>query len=417
MGELQSWLNQAADYKNDLIDQLHNEFLSGLGESEDKKLNWGTSEWLLSGQILINKVRNVLNNNQNETVFKISLEDESFEGCLDLDGKGSGTLKKNNKQNGLYEFSAKGSFLRGNLEGKVKERKSCTYFCDCFYRNGVRHGAFRKFDLSKELQELGFYTRGQRISNFLLTFPGGCYFIGSCYSNVVCIEKSIFIYPDLRSVIIGSFELSQNIKTSQLKVVEGHFGKIIAFDWQNGLPSASIKVTHATLIRYEMSTDKQICHHLMLSDPYEFNAVYVKNSEIPSAGEGLFARKVIEANKVVSFYNGVRYPKNRRDCGKSYKWSDFRIALDNESDLDIPPKYRHLECYRSSYGHKACHTFDKTRINTRFDNFYHPRFGQIMALISTRYINTDEEILVNYNYKDVMNAPLWYKDLWKSHNK
>lgn len=52
MGELQSWLNQAADYKNDLIDQLHNEFLSGLGESEDKKLNWGTSEWLLSGQNL-----------------------------------------------------------------------------------------------------------------------------------------------------------------------------------------------------------------------------------------------------------------------------------------------------------------------------------------------------------------------------
>ena len=98
MGELQSWLNQAADYKNDLIDQLHKEFLSGLGESEDKKLNWSTSEWLLSGQILINKVRNVLNNNQNETVFKISLEDESFEGCLDLDGKGSGTLKKNNKQ-------------------------------------------------------------------------------------------------------------------------------------------------------------------------------------------------------------------------------------------------------------------------------------------------------------------------------
>ena len=84
MGELQSWLNHAADYKNDLIDQLHNEFLSGLGESEDKKLNWGTPEWLLSGQILINKVRNVLNNNQNETVFKISLEDESFEGCLDF---------------------------------------------------------------------------------------------------------------------------------------------------------------------------------------------------------------------------------------------------------------------------------------------------------------------------------------------
>ena len=69
MGELQSWLNQAADYKNDLLDQLQNEFLSSLGELEDKKLDWGKSEWLLSGQILINKVRNALNNYRNETVI------------------------------------------------------------------------------------------------------------------------------------------------------------------------------------------------------------------------------------------------------------------------------------------------------------------------------------------------------------
>ena len=81
--------------------------------------------------------------------------------------------------------------------------------------------------------------------------------------------------------------------------------------------------------------------------------------------------------------------------------------------MDIPPRYRNLENYRATLGHKACHTFHKNAVNVKFENYYHPHFASIIALVATRDIHTKEEILVNYNYKNIKKAPEWYKDLWK----
>ena len=64
---------------------------------------------------------------------------------------------------------------------------------------------------------------------------------------------------------------------------------------------------------------------------------------------------------------------------------------------------------------QQCHSFDERKINVKFENFHHPRFGEIIGLVTICDINTGDEILVNYNYKNIQKAPEWYKSLWKSH--
>ena len=78
--------------------------------------------------------------------------------------------------------------------------------------------------------------------------------------------------------------------------------------------------------------------------------------------------------------------------------------------MDIPPEYIHLDQYKATLGHKACHTFGAAK-NARFEALWHPRFGLIMSVVAIRDISPHEEILVNYNY-DPKVAPDWYKALY-----
>ena len=52
-----------------------------------------------------------------------------------------------------------------------------------------------------------------------------------------------------------------------------------------------------------MSTKECISKQPLLADPYEDLFVYVDQSLIPDAGQGLFAKVDIEAATVISFYN------------------------------------------------------------------------------------------------------------------
>ena len=48
-----------------------------------------------------------------------------------------------------------------------------------------------------------------------------------------------------------------------------------------------------------------ICLDAMLRDPYESKMVEINNSSIDGANEGLFAKKNLEVNTTVAFYNGA----------------------------------------------------------------------------------------------------------------
>lgn len=65
-------------------------------------------------------------------------------------------------------------------------------------------------------------------------------------------------------------------------------------------------------------------------EPYEKSAVYVKESNIPGAGEGLFARRKLAAGELVALFNGIKVFKSSRFSvikANSEDWSDYRLTL------------------------------------------------------------------------------------------
>ena len=100
------------------------------------------------------------------------------------------------------------------------------------------------------------------------------------------------------------------------------------------------------------------------------------------------------------------------ECSEpSEDWHDDAYKImdqtDDEGVLDIPETFRSLDHYCASLAHKANHSFCP---NAKFCLFYHPRFGPVPALRSTRQLRQGQEVLVNYEYA-FDSAPPWYKEL------
>eukprot|EP00093_Oithona_nana_P000825 00825.XXX_3564_2293_1 [CDS] Oithona nana genome sequencing. len=220
-------------------------------------------------------------------------------------------------------------------------------------------------------------------------------------------DNTIYFYPDCRTAIIGTFGPNGQLK-------KGHVTEIIGVDQDPAKNPEPVFLAPDTQegpeYVYDVSSNVCISKQPTLPDPYEELFVYVDSSLIPYAGEGLFAKLDIEASTVIAFYNGTRFkiddPKNRLD-------SCFKINFNEEYDLDIPDDMTSTSNYKASLGHKVCHSFTP---NCEFDNFEHPRFGDIKCIVTLRPIEQGEEITVNYQY-DLAVAPPWYKKLWAKHQK
>ena len=168
------------------------------------------------------------------------------------------------------------------------------------------------------------------------------------------------------------------------------------------------KIETQNIFCREPSTAVCISRTPLVRDPYEHQTVYVAESKQSKfAGEGLFAKRLIEAGSLIALFNGVRqrdpiYSKNMPE------FSDYRIALDRIVSLDIPEKCKSLQNYRATLGHKTCHSF---KPNSSFAEINHPRFGRIMSIVASRNILCNEEILVSYGYR-IWQSPAWYANLW-----
>ena len=150
------------------------------------------------------------------------------------------------------------------------------------------------------------------------------------------------------------------------------------------------------------------------------------------SGDGLFAKTDIKEGMVVSFYNGYRFSTKaeKDDHGKNCpiiakKYSklenaDILIFEDqcktyrmNSYDIliNIPPWENDLNVYNATLAHKVNNEFEP-RINALFGSIEHPRFGFIPAVLSSRDIRKDEEILLDYGYfGEMKNEAEWYFEL------
>ena len=96
-------------------------------------------------------------------------------------------------------------------------------------------------------------------------------------------------------------------------------------------------------MKYDPPTFLRISRTPLETDEYETDSVVVRQSSVEGAGEGLFARRKLGPGELVSLFSGNKKTKghNRKGVGwGDEEWSDFRLMLDKEVDLDVPPEYR-----------------------------------------------------------------------------
>ncbi|KAK7818475.1 hypothetical protein U0070_013034 [Myodes glareolus] len=145
-----------------------------------------------------------------------------------------------------------------------------------------------------------------------------------------------------------------------------------------------------SMYHFDKSTSSCISSDALLPDPYESERVYVADSLISSAGEGLFS-------KVDS---------------RDWALNGNTLSLDEETVIDVPEPYNHVSKYCASLGHKANHSFTP---NCIYDMFVHPRFGPIKCIRTLRAVEAEEELTVAYGYdhsppgKSGPEAPEWYQ--------
>ena len=97
-----------------------------------------------------------------------------------------------------------------------------------------------------------------------------------------------------------------------------------------------------------------------------------------------------------------------------FSWDNhkFLVSFNRVYDMNIPKHYWNITNFRATLGHKINHSFKDSK--AKFGIAFHPRFGKVVTIIATKNITKHEEILIDYGYARVNNAPVpeWYSGLY-----
>jgi len=267
---------------------------------------------------------------------------------------------------------------------------------------GVRHGFYREYEGGGEGLILGRFSNGRRVGLHWRRYAGSIWIVSNVDEAGEAEGETVIIYPDHLTVLAAWCKNG--------KMLEGRQAKLIGVSRQLGLPWPEVQVLMGMeTFSYQPSTSSIISPTPLLRDPYEQRLVFVAPSQVPMAGEGLYARAEISEGQVLAFYNGVRIRYTRERQGDA---SNYRVELQpGQLDLDVPDDFVPLTSYCASLGHKACHSFTP---NARFVPCDHPRFGHINSIRAMRDLRPGEEIFVHYGYKPPL-APEWFQEQWFNH--
>ncbi|MBN3290681.1 SETD7 methyltransferase, partial [Polypterus senegalus] len=346
--------------------------------------------------------------------------EEIIEGPLDEDGQPHGCCTITYSSSDRFE----GHFVHGEKNGRGK-----FYFFDgstlegfyvddalqgqgiyTYEDGGVLHGTYMDGELNGSAQEYdsegfmifkGQYKDNNRHGECWVYYPDG----GSMFGEVneegeMTGSKIAYVYPNGTTALHGKFIDGEMIEARQATIL------VV----ENGHPQFNINAS-GPLYTFDKSTSSCISTNCLLPDPYETMRVYVADSLISNAGEGLFAKTSAESNTVLAFYNGIRITHQEVD-GRDWSLNGNTISLDEDTVLDVPEPYNNIRKYCASLGHKANHSFTP---NCMYDTYVHPRFGPIKCIRTVKAVEKDEELTVAYGYdhydsaRSGLEAPEWYK--------
>ena len=263
--------------------------------------------------------------------------------------QGRGTLSNLSKG-----FSLEGFYFNDKLVGNVllkKENGSKELF---FCKKGVRHGYSRSLDEKNKLLHFGIFLNGKKSGTWWHFWEGGGYVVTDFERGEI-----IFIYPDMNICLVGVWQddvmlKSGKARVSGVKEVSGILYPVID------------KVDTSVNYKFEPRRHDSICDEPLMEDPYENETVEVRESLISGAGEGLFTLKFIPKGRLICYFNGSIMEKTHV--------SDYSIALDAKTVLDVPEDYRSITRYKATLGHKICHSFTP---NADYAYAQHTRFGPV----------------------------------------
>jgi len=292
------------------------------------------------------------------------------------------------------------------FDGPVVSRKPDGTVFEGNFKRGTPHGYFRHINSFGDVEFFGCFVRGVVHGVCWRSLPGGGFLVSPDYkfsgSDVV------FLYPDCRTALVGDFNKGEMESARRAEVIGA--SNICSYFCTMMAPMLS-PVTGQSM-SLDRATPAQFCSSPLLEDPYESIFVEVGLSDIPGAGEGLFARRDIEAGTVIAFYNGLAVKAASEKDDNRFP-DEYRILLDSTTDLDMPPEMTDISNYCATLGHKVCHSFQP---NAEFDTCYHPRFGLVRCVATLCDIMEGQEITVHYRYPLAL-APDWYRVGWAQHQK
>ena len=132
-------------------------------------------------------------------------------------------------------------------------------------------------------------------------------------------EVGVFLYPDMKTALVGQFE--ENI------MIIGKEARVVAERCNDGIKEIQLSKVEsdAPTFKYRAPGKTFIGDQPTKMDPYEKRFVYIGNSVL--GDDGLFARKDIKAKELFSYYSGIFRP-DMRDC-------DMRISSTNQTGYEL----------------------------------------------------------------------------------
>ncbi|XP_039975029.1 histone-lysine N-methyltransferase SETD7-like isoform X2 [Xiphias gladius] len=346
--------------------------------------------------------------------------EEVVEGPLDEDGQPHGfctvTYSSSDRFEGHFTHGEKNGngkffFFDGStLEGFYVDDALQGQGVYTYEDGGVLHGTYVDGELNGLAQEFdgegrmvfkGQYKDNNRCGECWVYYPdGGCVFGEVNEDGEMTGESVAYIYPDGHTALFGSFVDGELIQACLTTLISN----------ESGRPHFEV-TPNSPVYSYDKSTSTCIATHALFPDPYESQRVFVADSLIKGAGQGLFAKTDVETDTVMAFYNGVRITHTEVDS-RDWALNGNTISLDEDTVIDVPQPFDQTERYCASLAHKANHSFTP---NCKYDPFVHPRFGPIKCIRTLRAVQKDEELTVAYGYdhgptgKSGPEAPDWYK--------
>ena len=136
-------------------------------------------------------------------------------------------------------------------------------------------------------------------------------------------------------------------------------------------------------VEEDISTATRISTKPLLEDIHDAKTVYVAESSIPGAADGVFLRRDLTNGSLAAIYNGVRMTSREARKRKEDRKSVYRIHGWGDTVLNVPPAFVDTSNYSASLGHKVNHA---KKPNSEFRFLWHPRFGD--------YLKENQNILI-----------------------